>query len=65
MGKREFNNRLSLRGADNINKVIAPSGYARSSDLRVNENKLIRRPLEFVVLQKIGVTILKIGRSLV
>ena len=64
MGKREFNNRLSLRGADNINKVIAPSGYARSSDLRVSENILIRRPLEFVALQKIGVTILKIGRSL-
>jgi len=39
------------------NTVIAPSGYARSSDFRIRQNKLIRRPLEFFALQKIGVTI--------
>ena len=51
-------------GKIDLRTVIAPSGYARSSDFRVSENKLIRRPLEFFALQKIGVTVLKIGRSL-
>ena len=58
MRKREFNNRMSLRGEDNINTVIAPSGHARSSDLRISNiiKRLIGRFLEFFALQKIGVT---------
>ena len=51
-------------GKSDLRTVIAPSVSARSSDIHVNENKLIRRPLEFFALQKIGVTVLKIGRSL-
>ena len=43
----------SLRG-DNRGQAIFELG----------KNKLIRRPLEFFALQKIGVTVLKIGRSL-
>ena len=57
MGKREFNNRMSLRGADNINTIILPSGYARSCDFRSKKNKLIRSLLEFFALQKTVVTI--------
>jgi len=96
-------------GKRDLRTVIAPSGYARSSDFRISsvikgligrshdvfwrkrgmtslkylsiqsslrgdnrgqaifelgKNKLIRSPLEFFALQKIGVTILKIGRFL-
>ena len=40
-----------------LRTVIAPSGYARLSDIQISENRLIRRPLEFFPLQKIGVTI--------
>ena len=46
MGKREFNNRMSLQGVDNIKTVIAPSVSARSSDLRIN-----------VFLRKRGMTV--------
>ena len=49
---------------DGKKKVIAPSRQARSSNFQVSGNKLIRRLLEFFALQKIGVTVLKIGRSL-
>ena len=41
---------------DNIHTVIAPSGYARSSDLRIRADKIIGRSLEFFASQKIGMT---------
>ena len=74
MGKREFDNVLSLRGADNIKTVIAPSGYARSklslrgeqesSTWQSQQNKIIGRdphvsPLDFFRMRS-----LLIGRFL-
>ena len=74
MRKREFDNVLSLRGADNIKTVIAPSGYARSKlSLRVEQesstwqtqqNKIIGRDPHVGFSILLRMTILKIGRSL-
>ena len=85
MRKREFNNRMSLRGAylyatwqSQQNKRrsrdphVSPSDFLRMTILiqvslrgdnrgqaifELGKNKLIRRPLEFFALQKIGVTL--------
>ena len=40
-----------------FNIVIAPSGYARLSNLQIRKNKLTQRPLKFFALQKIWVTL--------
>ena len=40
-----------------LRTVIAPSGYARLSDIQISENRLIRSPLEFLQYRKVGGTI--------
>ena len=64
MRKRECTNRMSLRGVDNINTVIAPSEYVRSCDLRIRRiiKGLIGRSLDDCLRNR-GMTVNKYLRN--